>query len=244
MEQSRTKKEEQEVLHGKWLTENDPIYQWGWGTPAGQRRASRRGALIAVGAGLKDNMTALEIGCGTGMFTEMFSSYGAHILAVDLSPDLLEAARKRNLPKDRVEFLEIPFERCDEKGPFDAIIGSSVLHHLVCDIAFKKIYDLLKPGGVMSFCEPNILNPQVGFCLKFRKYFPEYSPDETAFVRWKLSKQLKIAGFSDVKIKPFDWLHPAVPKTLIPMVKALEYALERFPGIREFFGSLWIVAKK
>jgi 2-polyprenyl-3-methyl-5-hydroxy-6-metoxy-1,4-benzoquinol methylase len=233
-----------EISHGKWLVENDPICQWGWGTPAGKMRASRRGSLIVAGANLKKGMSVLEIGCGTGLFTEMFAAYGATILAVDLSSDLLEEARRRNLPKERVEFLESPFEKCDARGPFDAVIGSSVLHHLDCDIAFKKIYNLLKPGGILSFCEPNMLNPQVWFCLKFRKFFPNFSPDETAFVRWKLSKRLKLTGFSDVKITPFDWLHPAVPQKLIPLVKTVEYGLERLPGISEFSGSLWIIAKK
>ncbi|MDR1481717.1 MAG: methyltransferase domain-containing protein [Synergistaceae bacterium] len=242
MEQNQ--KEHNESLHGKWLVENDPVYQWGWGTPAGKRRAKRRGGLIANGANLRDGITALEIGCGTGLFTEIFAGYGAKILAVDLSPDLLEEARKRNLSGSQVEFLESPFEKCDARGPFDAIIGSSVLHHLDCNIAFKKIYDLLKQGGVLSFCEPNMLNPQVWFCLRFRQFFPNFSPDETAFVRWKLSRQLKSAGFSSVKIIPFDWLHPAVPELLIPFVRVLGYALERIPVIREFSGSLCIVARK
>jgi SAM-dependent methyltransferase len=189
-------------------------------------------------------MTVMEIGCGTGLFTEMFAEYGANILAVDLSPDLLEQAKKRDLPSDKVEFLESPFERCDARGPFDAIIGSSVLHHLDCGIAFKKIYDLLKPGGILSFCEPNMLNPQVWFCLHFRRFFPNFSPDETAFVRWKLSGQLRSVGFSSVKITPFDWLHPAVPELLIPFVKTLGYALEKIPVIREFSGSLCITARK
>jgi 2-polyprenyl-3-methyl-5-hydroxy-6-metoxy-1,4-benzoquinol methylase len=47
------------------------------------------------GALLNPQKRALEIGCGTGMFTEMFAQTGAGILAVDISSDLLEAAGKR-----------------------------------------------------------------------------------------------------------------------------------------------------
>lgn len=235
---------EAETKHGKWLAENDPVMQWGWGTPAGKLRASRRAGLIAQGAGLAPGVRSLEIGCGSGLFTEMFAASGADILAVDLSPDLLNLARQRNLPPERVEFLESPFEECTTRGPFDAIIGSSILHHLDCPKAFAKIYELLKPGGVMSFCEPNMLNPQVWIILHFRRFFPYVSPDETAFRRWPLATLLADNGFSKIKITPFDWLHPKTPEKFIPAVKKLEGALEFLPGVREFAGSLWITAQK
>lgn len=233
-----------EISHAKWLLENDPVMQWGWGTPAGQLRAKRRSELIILGGGLRPGTSVMEIGCGTGMFTELFAQTGAKILAVDLSSDLLTRARERKLDPQQVTFLESPFESCEERGPFDAIIGSSVLHHLDCTVVFKKIYEMLRPGGAISFCEPNMLNPQVWFCLKFRKYFPEYSPDETAFVRWKLEDQLSEAGFGEISIKPFDWLHPAVPTRLIRAVKLCEWVCERTVMISEFAGSLSIVAKK
>ena len=80
-------------------------------------------------------------------------------------------------------------------------------------MTFPKIFELLKPGGVMSFAEPNLLNPQI-LVIKKVKWIGRMlgeSPDETAFVRWKLKKQLEEIGFTDVEITPFDWLHPLVP---------------------------------
>ena len=238
------KRLEAEIQHGKWLLENDPVMQWGWGTPAGQLRAKRRAQLIAQGAELAPGMRVLEIGCGTGLFTEMFAKYGAHILAVDLSPELLSAAKQRNVPAGQVEFLELPFEDCDAQGPFDAIIGSSILHHLDCGKSFTKIHQLLKPGGAISFCEPNMLNPQIWFTLRFRRFFPNISLDETAFYRKNLYIMLQKAGFIKIRIIPFDWLHPQVPKKLIPLVKKVENFVEKFPGIKEFAGSHWITAQR
>src|SRR5258708_7985291 len=109
-----------EVEHGKYLAGGSAEDIWGWGTPAGRIRARRRAALIMGGAQLGPGSKAVEIGCGTGLFTEMFAESGADIIAIDLSPDLLEIARKRNLP--RVRFLEKNFEDCDAEGPFDAVI--------------------------------------------------------------------------------------------------------------------------
>jgi SAM-dependent methyltransferase len=130
------------------------------------------------------------------------------------------------------------------EGPFDAVVGSSVLHHLDLTRTWPKIFALLKPGGRMSFAEPNMLNPQI-FCERhFRSFFPQVSPDETAFVRWRLRRDLETAGFTAVKIKPFDWLHPATPPALIPAVQRLSRLCEAFWPVCEFAGSLSLSATR
>ena len=231
-----------EIEHGKFLVKGDAEKLWGWGSAAGQIRAKRRARLIAEGARLNPDAHVLEIGCGTGLFTEMFADSGAHILAVDLSEELLSQAQARNLPPNRIQFMEKRFEDCDSDGPFDAIIGSSVLHHLELPDAFQLIFRLLKPGGLMSFAEPNMLNPQVWAERTFRRLFPYISPDETAFVRWKLQQALQEAGFEDIEITPFDWLHPAIPKRMINVVLKIGDLLEKTWALREFSGSLYIKA--
>lgn len=235
-------RKDNEILHGKFLASGDTESLWGWGTPAGRRRAQRRARIIADGASLCSTIRVLEIGCGTGMFTELFAQTGCAIVAVDISAELLEKAALRNLPEGQVHFVQKRFEDCAIDGPFDAVIGSSVLHHLEIDAALLKIYELLKPGGIMSFAEPNMLNPQIFSERKFRRFFPRISPDETAFVRSSLKHSLKKAGFCDIEIIPFDWLHPAVPEELIPAVSATGRLLERIPLLREFSGSLHIRA--
>jgi SAM-dependent methyltransferase len=190
----------------------------------------------------------LEIGCGTGNFTTHFAESGAEILAVDISPDLLERAQARGLPAERVRFACRRFEDCELDGPFDAVIGSSILHHLDLDVALRRIHDLLRPGGFLSFAEPNLLNPQVLAERKLRGLLPRVfwyvSPDETAFVRWSLARRLRAAGFVDIRIVPFDWLHPSTPPRLIPLVGAVGRTLEALPLLREFAGSLFIHARR
>jgi SAM-dependent methyltransferase len=188
----------------------------------------------------------LEVGCGTGVFTELFARTGASILAVDISPDLLEKAKQRHLPGGKVRFLTAPFEECDAHGPFDAVVGSSVLHHLEVERSLRKIHALLRPGGIMAFGEPNMLNPQV-FAMKnipWVKRLLGDSPDETAFVRWRLAALLRAVGFTDVRITPIDWLHPRTPRWLIGPVALLGRALEYTPLLREFSGSLLISARR
>ena len=236
-----------EIKHGKILSQSDPELIWNWDTPAGRQRAERRAELIIKGSRLGPGVCALEIGCGTGMFTEMFVKTGAKLIAVDISFDLLKKAQARNLPPDRVLFLEKRIEDYDADDSFDAVIGSSVLHHLDMETAVKKIFTLLKPGGIMCFTEPNMLNPQVYIERKFRSVLPCFwyvSEDETAIVRWKFRDFLKKIGFDNIEIMPFDWLHPATPVPLIGLTGNIGKLLENTPILREFAGSLYIQCRR
>ena len=237
---------ENEIVHGQRLAAADTAVAWGWGTPAGRIRAERRARMFIEIGQLREGVEALEIGCGTGIFTEKVAASGCHVTAVDLSPDLLAVARARNLPPDQVEFVENRFESYSAEGrPFDVVYGSSVLHHLVAEEAFPHIHRLLKPGGRMVFTEPNMLNPQI-FLERHVRWIGKrlfISPDETAFVRWTLARLLRGLGFVDVRLRPFDWLHPWTPRPLIPAGQWIGAALERVPLLREISGSLLICAR-
>jgi len=141
-----------EIEHGKMLAKSNAEVLWGWGTPAGKIRAERRGALVISAAKLTPDQNVLEIGCGTGLFTEMFAETGADIIAVDISPDLISLAEKRDISSSKVKFLCKKFEDFVTDDPFDAIIGSSILHHLDIESALKSIKHLLKLGGVACIC--------------------------------------------------------------------------------------------
>ncbi len=244
MKDSSLSRAAHEIDHGRKLARLETERIWGWGTPAGRQRADRRAELIGRGAALAPGKRVLEIGCGTGLFTEKFAQSGAQIVAVDISSELLEKAHGRGLPEARVRFLAMPFEECDVEGPFDAVIGSSVLHHLDIEPALTKIFTLLKPGGILFFVEPNMLNPLI-IILKNVKWIKRRfgdSPTETAFFRWSFLRLLRETGFEQPVVTPYDWLHPATPKRMIGAVSAAGKLLEKTPILKEFAGSLLIRA--
>lgn len=231
-----------EIEHGKFLASQGAEETWGWGTPAGKRRAAKRAAKVIAASKLGPGVRALELGCGTGMFTQVFAATGAQVTGNDISPDLVEIAKKHS---PGVEFVCARFEDLPASRPYDAVIGSSVFHHLELGPALTKLFELLKPGGHFAFAEPNMLNPQVFAERTFlRKALKYVSPDETAFVRWSLAATLREHGFVDIRITPFDWLHPAIPAPLIPLTEFLGSVLEALPLVREFSGSLLISCRK
>jgi len=233
-----------EIEHGKFLAGGNAGEIWNWETPAGKIRWNRRVGML-TGA-LADGMKVLEIGCGTGFFTKEISKMEVDLTAIDISPDLIEIART-NMTGSKVELrIENAYQMTFEDNTFDAVIGSSVLHHLEVVKALKEIYRVLKPGGFITFTEPNMMNPQIAL----QKNIPALkkalgdSPDETAFFTWSIRKKLKKTGFRHVEITPFDFLHPGIPQRLISTLHPVTNFVEKIPLLRMIAGSLYIGAQK
>ena len=234
-----------EVAHWRRVAERAELY-WGWGTPAGQRRAARRVRFLLERAAITPSSHCLEVGCGTGLFTKALAATGARIDALDLSSDLLARARRR-VDCPNVAFVLGNAETGEGlRGPYDAVVGISVLHHLDLSGALPALIRVLRPGGRFAFSEPNMRNPQVWLQKRvgWLKRLAGDSPDETAFYRGELAALLERHGLSRVEVVAFDWLHPSTPRPLIPLMEGLGRALERVPGLRQFAGSLAISAVK
>jgi SAM-dependent methyltransferase len=233
-----------EIQHGRFLAQHGAGDIWNWESPAGKLRWARRVEMLS--SHLRPGMTVLELGCGTGYFTRELSRSGADIFAIDVSPELLEIARD-NYSAPNVHYqTENAYALSYSDAAFDSVVGSSVLHHLEVEEALRNIYRVLKPGGTIFFTEPNMLNPQIAAQknVPWIKRKLGDSPDETAFFRWRLRCLLERTGYRDVRIDPFDFLHPKTPVRLIKRVNSFGRFLEGVPVISEFAGSLYIRAVK
>jgi len=219
---------------------------WANVTPAGQSRQDRRARLAVECAKISRGMKVLELGCGNGEFSKRFIGSKADMYCVDISSKLIEALRARyagtNLKFESADIERLPYG----DGYFDAVIGNGVLHHLNLEICLREIYRVLKKGGRIFFCEPNMLNPEVFLETRIRWIGKraQKTENETAFIRWRLKKSLKENGFRNVGIAAFDFLQPLTPAGLISIVLKLGSVLEKIPLIREIAGSLKISAEK
>jgi SAM-dependent methyltransferase len=245
-DESRAQRLAREIDHHRQIA-GQAEFIWTWDSPSGSRRATRRAELFVEHAALRPGRQALELGCGTGVFLEKVARSGARICGIDLSMDLLDKARGRVAALSDVRLTRGDAERMPyPDGRFDAVYGSSILHHLSLERAMSEVFRVLRPGGEAVFTEPNILNPQVAvmFHLGLAKKYWGVSPDEMAFSRFRAERALRDLGFRDVSVRAFDFLHPAVPPRWIEAVARLGRALEAAPLLREFAGSLLIRGRK
>src|SRR5213596_2637187 len=233
-----------EIRHGRFLAKYGAGEIWNWESPAGKLRWARRVKMLSkhLGAGMR----VLELGCGTGYFTRELARSRADIVAIDVSPELLEIARANCSGRNVRYEIQNASALSYPDGVFDSVVGSSVLHHLEIEEALREIYRVLQAGSAIYFTEPNMLNPQIAIQknVPWVKRRLGDSPDETAFFRWPLRRQLERADFTRIQIRPFDFLHPQTPSRLIPLIRTAGDWCERIPLISEIAGSLYIKAVK
>lgn len=102
--------------------------------------------------------TILDLGCGTGNMTIGLAKRGYRVTGVDLSPEMVSAARKKARESDLdlcffvqdLRFLELP------DCTFDSVICTcDVLNYLTsaADLvrAFRGVQRVLRPGGLWLF---------------------------------------------------------------------------------------------
>lgn len=148
----------------------------------------------AVGRlGRLEGKRVLEVGAGGGSLAVWLAHQGAEVVGIDVSPGILEVARKRaavNGVTDRTTFVCTPIEHFDPRAAgldhdsYDAIIGNNVVHHFERDLAMRTIGRVLAPGAPAVFCEPVLFLPEWARTVRnsrlVTRRFPlhTHSPDE------------------------------------------------------------------
>ena len=235
---------EAERLQGKLIAAGKEDV-WGWSGRAGRIRALRRAEFLRSAAKLAPGVRCLELGCGTGEFTERLVASGCTLVAVDLSEETAALARERVGERARVVVGNIETGDGLDGLEFDAIVGVSVLHHVDLDATFSNTFSLLRPGGLFAFSEPNMANPQVWAerNLEPVRRLRHVTPHETAFRANELRQRFERAGFVVDVCEPFEFLHPSTPEWLVPAALSLERRLEATP-LRGIAGSLRLAGRR
>jgi ABC-2 type transport system ATP-binding protein len=97
----------------------------------------------------------IELGCGTGYFTKTIAKNAVHVLATDLSDEMLQKARIRlktymnvGIQKIDCEDISFPSQR------FDTVIAINVLHFIEKpDLCLKESYRILNDDGLLILAD-------------------------------------------------------------------------------------------
>ncbi|WP_266368186.1 class I SAM-dependent methyltransferase [Tellurirhabdus rosea] len=108
----------------------------------------------------KPDVTIMDIGCGNGNIARVLGGFGYSVLGVDIDPESIAEARKRNAFPN-VRFEQMDAESLPTAGEFDVLVCSEVLEHLdVPGSLVETAYRLLKPGGRLIVTVPNGHGPR------------------------------------------------------------------------------------
>jgi magnesium-protoporphyrin O-methyltransferase len=149
--------------------------------PVGRVRASVRAGRDRMRSTLLSwlpedmrGMRLLDAGCGTGALAVAAAQRGASVLAIDLSPTLVNLARERQPSIDRGGFID--FRSGDMLDPalgeFDYVVGmDSVIHYEVGD-AVRAVSKLSERTGVAICFTYAPSNPALEVFRAVGKFFP------------------------------------------------------------------------
>lgn len=92
----------------------------------------------------------LEIGSGFGAFARLIAGRARRVTAIDVSPQMIEVARKRSAGFANLEFALTDFLQVELPAEsYDCVVTLATLHHLPLDESLNRMKALLRPGGLL-----------------------------------------------------------------------------------------------
>jgi SAM-dependent methyltransferase len=101
-------------------------------------------AQVPAGAG-----RVLDVGCGAGTLARRLAAVVPRVDGIDRAPELLAEAQRLAPPNLTLHLADALTVDLPE-GSYDAVVSSSVLHHLPPAQALPRMAAWLKPAGVLA----------------------------------------------------------------------------------------------
>ena len=160
-----------------------------------------------------------DAGCGPGVYSEWLVERGAHVVAVDASPKMVELARKRLGNKAVIWKADLAEPLWFlESLTFDLVLSPLVLDYVEdWRSTFAEMYRILRPGGHFVFSITHPLFDHIYF--KSNNYFQT----ELVGVEWR--------GFESVRVHMPSFRRP-LSEAINPLIEVgfgLETILEPKP---------------
>jgi SAM-dependent methyltransferase len=192
-------------------------YVHGYSAREGERlvdQATALGSLLHHDTRFLPGSRVLEAGCGVGAQTVTLArnSPGAHLTAVDISADSLEAARRRvtdagmtNVTFQQADLFGLPFG----PGSFDHVFVCFVLEHLPDPgLMLRRLGQVLTPGGSITVIEGDhgsaYFHPDSRFARQAIQCLVDLQAEAggNSLVGRQLFPLLTAAGFRKVHVSP------------------------------------------
>jgi ubiquinone/menaquinone biosynthesis C-methylase UbiE len=181
---------------------------------------SSQKSLLSGAVRLEPHFKVLDYGCGVGRWTLWFARQVQHVIGVDISPKMVEAAWQAadeagisNAEHRVIEGIPLPFE----DGAFDLVNAVWVLRYVIDEDELvrtaNELCRVVRPGGYITFIEM-IATDQP----EFRDREGEFS-GPTVYRRWDQYRSLfedcgmTMKGSTIASASPLYWSYVNIGKT-------------------------------
>ena len=148
-------------------------------------------------SGLPRGARVADLGCGSGVFTDLLRQQGFQSVGLDISPKLIELGRRKYPGLELIEgdAENLPFET----GSLDGVLLSGLVHHFPDPRkVVGEVRRVLRSGGRFVAFDPNRMNP---FMWLYRdRSSPFYSSvgvteNERPVLAWRVADIFRNEGF-------------------------------------------------
>lgn len=107
--------------------------------------------------------TIVDIGCGTGLSTEVCTLFANKVIGIEPSIDMLNKAKTKK--NDKMKFIQGYGDKTGLADEYaDIVICSQAFHWMNPESTIKEVYRLLKKGGIFAVIDadyPPVINKEL-----------------------------------------------------------------------------------
>ena len=147
----------------------------------------------------KNPSFVVDLGCGTGLSTTIWSEISDKVIGIEPSPDMIKIAREKLASLDNVYFISAFSDNTGlENSCIDIITCSQSFHWMNPESTLNEVSRILKKGGIFAVydCDwPPVCNLEAE--LEYNKLFEKINKIESThpdvkdkFIRWNKNNNL------------------------------------------------------